>query len=433
MKDLIKKFLYEQVDRKEIETKLRRWVADTEGEGEEIKKLQAKLILNQPISDEEYDFAKEFFEKEVKKRKISSNTMSHKIKPSFKDKAKDQKNELMSLGTKAYLDLIKTDLSVFFNEAFNPKLKMKIGTPSDSWFIQNYNDLVLFQQKTIQWENNNVDWRDGSSMTIKSKIDELKKKLKDKNFIGLIEGGDWSILNHLDTHYTFWADEITKRQINHDLPMGSDITVIRNYFRPRRLDSVLPKGWLEKLNQLKKDKGLNINSMSFAHVDLLEKFHEEKEKEFSDMKEKITRTTRFGEDAETDFLTLIENSPEKVNGIKKYASWGNVVDMVFGVDMMANFVDGFKIVQVKNSKSKSQWAFIRKLGIPYLSVFPKGGRNKYNFLYFSENNKDIEESFNQNYLSVEKKVEKPITYQEKEMNALRKVIGNTISDYLGKK
>jgi hypothetical protein len=215
--------------------------------------------------------------------------------------------------------------------------------------------------------------------------------------------------------------------------MGHDISIIENYFTPRQLESVLPKKWKESFNKLKKEKNLNINSMSFAHVDLLEKFHEEKEHEFEEMKEKIRITTNKGDDAERDFKDLIKNSPNQVQNIKEYTTWGNVIDMVFGVDLTAKFSDGFKVIQVKSSKDKASWAFIKKLGIPYLSVYPIGKKqNAFIFNYFSENSKKDPKNFNDNFINTSKNIEPDLNYKEKEKNALEKTLGTPqIDDYFG--
>ena len=428
MRDLIKRILREEVDKKDLETKIRKWMGDSEA----MKDLWIKVRRNEPMSDEEYILADKFFKDELIKRGKSDNTIGKKLRTY--GSGVDQRNKIIELGKDAYLDLIKTDLSIFFNNIFNPKLKLKIGKPNDAWFKTNYNDLVNFNSDIKQWENNRVPWVEGVPMTIKEKIEQLKYRLYSKDFDGILESETWSILNKLDTHYTFWGDEITKRQRNNDLPMGHDISIIENYFTPKPLESVLPKKWKESFNKLKKEKNLNINSMSFAHVDLLEKFHEEKEHEFEEMKEKIRITTNKGDNAERDFKELIKNYPNQVQNIKEYTTWGNVIDMVFGVDLTAKFSDGFKVIQVKSSKDKASGAFIKKLGIPYLSVYPMGKKqNVLNFNYFSENSKTEPKNFNDDFINTSKNIEPDLNYKEKEKNALEKTLGTPqIDDYFRK-
>lgn len=448
MRDLIKKLLREEVDRKELETKIRRWVGDTDDPEttDRLKSIQAKLQLKMPVEDDDYSFFEKFLKQEVERRKSSTNTMSGKMmrtKQNFFNPPRDQQNKIVELGRKAYLDLLQTDLSIFFNEGFNPTLRMRIGKPGKAWFRQNLLQLNEFEKNVKPWENNFVNWIEGPAMTIKDKITELKGKMENENWFGIIEKDDWSILNHLDTNYSFWADEITKRQESGDLPMGSDVTVIESYFTPRRLDSALPKKWQPILEKIKQEKKVNINSISMAHVDLLEKFHEEKEKDFQEMKRKIQFTTTLGETAERNFGELIRNYPTKVTDIKKYSTWGNVIDMVFGVDMTAKFVDGFRVIQVKNGEGKAKSAFVKSLKIPYLSVYPgkcpeTGVRRKktpYDFLYFSEKNTKEVGCFNNDYLNIEQDVEIPLSdeekrvrYSEKERKALEKVLGKPLPD-----
>jgi hypothetical protein len=64
MRDLIRKILREEVDRKSLETKIHRWSGDSDA----MKDIWAKLRTNSPLSDEEYKFAEEFFKDEIKKR-----------------------------------------------------------------------------------------------------------------------------------------------------------------------------------------------------------------------------------------------------------------------------------------------------------------------------------------------------------------------------
>jgi hypothetical protein len=51
--------------------------------------------------------------------------------------------------------------------------------------------------------------------------------------------------------------------------------------------------------------------------------------------------------------------------------------------------------------------------------------------YFSEKNKDVKKSFNMDYINVEQNAEIPVSYNEKEKNALDKVLGKTKDDYFG--
>ena len=149
------------------------------------------------------------------------------------------------------------------------------------------------------------------------------------------------------------------------------------------------------------------------------------------MKNKIRKTTEKGDESENNFAALMKNSTNKVNNVIEYTTWGNVVDMVFGIDLTANFIDGFRVVQVKSSEGRAKFAFVKKLGIPYLAVFPSADKNIYNFNYFSEKNKDNKRSFNEDYINVNQDVETPISYKDKEKNALEKVLGSAKDDYFG--
>ena len=261
-------------------------------------------------------------------------------------------------------------------------------------------------------------------MTILEKITEIEELLKKKDWFGIIENEDWSSLNKVDTHYTSWAKDITKRQINNDLPMGGDLSVIDKYFKKRDIRDVLPERWLEKLRDLKEDeKDLNISKMSFAEADFIRKFHEEKEEFFKELKADIQKTTEKGDQAEMDFESYLKNYPEKVNNIKSYSSPGNVVDMIFGVDGRFHVNSGDYFFQVKSSEYGAKPAKIKRLRIPYVSVYPKGISGQ-KFNYFSNINKETPSDFD-NFIDNSVDLPKTLSPYERQNAALNKVLGQT--------
>lgn len=422
MRDLIKKLLREEVDRKELESKISNW----DGNDHRMKDLMIKVYRKEPISDEEYEWAEEFFKKEKESRKLSQNTMSKKV-TDWRGGGFEQQNEIMKSGITVYHDIIKTDLSIFLNSVFDPTLKLRIGEPNDDWFIKNINDLKDFSEKTEKYHNNFVDWTDGSKSTIGAKIKEIKQRLISRNWLGIIEDENWSILNKVDTNYSSWAKDISKRQLNGDLPMGGDLYIIKKYFEKRNLEEVLPKNWLDILRKIEKEKNLKIGKMSLAHVDFLNRFQNDKKEEFEDLKKNLMTTTEKGDDAENRFFELITNTPSNFQDIKRFAIWGNVVDMVFGVDGYATMKDGFKLIQVKSNENQAKKAFVKQLKIPYVSVYPISKKFRYSFNYFSNENPIVPESFNQDYGKIIQK-EKPKTYAERERAALEKIIGRPSTD-----
>jgi len=419
MRGLIFKLLREEVDRKELESKIYDW----EGPNPKMKELWIKIHRKEPISDEEYKWAQRFFEKEKESRKSSTDTMLKKVQD-YRGGGYEQQSEIVKSGITVYHDIIKSDLIIFLNDIFDPKLKIQIGKPSGEWFRANLNDLREFRNSITNYLGNMVKWREGA-MTINDKIEETRKKLQDQDWYGIVENGDWSILNKIDTNYTSWAKDITKRQLNGDLPMGSDMKIIKKYFEKRDVNEILPKEWIDTLRKVEKLKKIRIDKISFAHVDFINRFHRDKEDGLTELKNNLMSTTLKGDESEDHFFTLLSNRPQNFHNVKRYALWGNVVDMIFGVDGSAKFADGFKLIQVKSSENLAKKAIIKNLGIPYVSVYPISKKFKFTFNYFSENNPSEPSNFNIKYVNDK---DKPETYQDKEMAALQKILGKPSSD-----
>jgi len=424
MRDLIKRILREEVDKLSIEDKIRNSIEykirNYSGNDRYLKQLREKLVnKNEELSNNEILLAKGQFDFTPPKKETTISSVV------YEDKV--IQNLLMEKGKIVYNDLLNSKLSDLVNKIVNDELKIRIGKPNDNWFIINYNFLVNFNSDIKAWGQNEV-WFEGTKMTIKAKIDELKTKLDNKDFNAILESETWSSLNKINTHYVFWADEITKRQKNKNLS-GTNVEVIEQYFKKRKISELkneLPDNWINLINELK------ITYMSFADIDLIKKFIKESSKEFKNMKEKIQNTTNKGDESEDKFIELITNpvynTLGKVKNVRKYATAGNIIDMVFGIDLSAIFFDGYKIIQVKSKESNAKTAFIKKLGIPYLSVFPTD-LDKKEFGYFSEKNKDYSRNFNEDYLQNPKTIEPTLNYKDKEKINLEKSLGNPSVDY----
>jgi hypothetical protein len=78
---------------------------------------------------------------------------------------------------------------------------------------------------------------------------------------------------------------------------------------------------------------------------------------------------------------------------------------------------------VKSSESGAKKAFVKRLGIPYVSVYPQNPKNKvrnYRFYYYSENNTQKPEDFNKDFVNTKNNSE---TYAEREKKVLDKYLG----------
>jgi len=374
----IENILTEESERIDVEKRLKSYTGDIKILGDLLQKLQKGV----PLSDEEIEVAKKELEIFQKQKNTMTNTpnISKFIKSN-----RELQSKVKSLGIKTYKDLIRTDKKILLNTLLE-NTKFRIDSPNEAWYQRNIDDLEILRSR-FKSSVGNIRWSDGSTSTFDEKITEMINKCKNKDFFGILEkDGDedvWSITNKLDTNYSNWAEMIEDRQ-KEGLIYGSNYeTLISEYFRQRPIDEAITDNELrDKIKDIKKNKNVSINTFSFAESDIIEAFQDESSPKLKNIFNRLSSTTREGDYVEENFKKLITSFPKYVEDLHDFSSWGNIVDMVFGIDLIVKLNGTEYAVQVKKDQRHAEKAFIRKLGINYVVIYPSGN-GKYYFGYIS--------------------------------------------------
>ena len=405
MKDLIKKILKEEIDRISIENMINNYSGDSSF----LKNLWFKLRKGEPLTNNEIVLAGMEFETmgligNGQKQKIS-------ILPDIKKFNSPLKSEIKKKGIQTYLDLLKSNKKYILESLFVDS-NFKIGTPSDYWFETNILDLE-FLRDSFNSSKGKIRFPDGKSSTFNDRINEMIVKCENKDFYGILETeGEvdmWSLLNKIDTNYMNWGEMIKDRQELGDLKEGGDPSIINDYFKQRNISDALRGSDLMKtIQDVEKKNNIKIKSLSYADVDIFEAFNDISGPKLEKIFERITKTTKDGEEIEDRFTTWLRNLPPEYvrqEDIRKFSLWGNIVDMTFGVDLVANFFGTLYAIQVKKNQDNAQKAFIQNLGIPYLVIYPKSlaRADMYQFNFLSEKERG---NFNEKYKQIVKDLEK---------------------------
>jgi len=383
MRDLIRKILREEVDRMTIEKMVKNYA----GNSPFLKDMWVKQEREKEnLSNDEVNLIQSELEKEglIKLGKQQIKTILPDIK-----KELTLQSEIKKEGIQTYLNLIKSNKKYLLESLFGDS-KFKIGSPSEGWYKKNIDDLNTLKS-TFKSTAGEIKWQDKTKSTFEDKINELIKKCVDKDYWGILEtesGIDtWSLLNKIDTNYINWGELIKERQENGHLNHGNDKLIIKEYFKQRPVSEALKNNELLKnLDKVEEKNKIKIKTLSYAEVDVLDAFHDIVGPKLEGMFKRIKKTTEDGDLVENLFIELIRNLDAKyVKNIHNFSTWGNIVDMVFGVDLIANLHGHNYAIQVKKDGRHTQNAFIKNLGIPYILIYPKSlsQAKKYQFEYIS--------------------------------------------------
>jgi len=298
---------------------------------------------------------------------------------------RELQSKVKSLGIKTYKDLIRTDKKILLNTLLQ-NTKFRIDSPNEGWYQRNIDDLEILRNR-FKSTVGNIRWSDGSISTFDEKITEMVNKCKNKDFFGILEkDGDndvWSITNKLDTNYSNWAEMIEEKQ-KEGLISGLDYNaLVLDYFKQRPIDEAITDNELrDKIKDIEKKKNISVSTFSFAESDIIEAFQDESSPKLKNIFDRLSSTTREGDYVEENFKKLITAFPKYVEDLHDFSSWGNIVDMVFGIDLIVKLNGTEYAVQVKKDQRHAEKAFIRKLGINYVVIYPSG-KGKYYFGYIS--------------------------------------------------
>jgi hypothetical protein len=378
----IKNILIEETERIDVEKRLKSYTGDIKILGDLLQKLQKGVYL----SDEEIEVAKKELEILQNQKNTMNNTpnISKLIKSS-----KDLQSKVKSLGIKTYKDLIRTDKKILLNTLLK-NTKFRIDSPNEAWYQRNIDDLKILRSR-FKSSVGNIRWPDGSISTFDEKITEMIDKCKNKDFFGILEkDGDedvWSITNKLDTNYSNWAEMIEDRQKEGLIFASNYETLILEYFKQRPIDEAITDNELrDKIKDIQKTENISINTFSFAESDIIEAFQDESNLKLKNIFDRLSSTTREGEYVEKNFKELIKDRPKYVEDLHDFSSWGNIVDMVFGIDLIVKLNGTEYAVQVKKDQrhAENKYITIKKLGINYVIIYPlPSGKGKYYFGYIS--------------------------------------------------
>jgi hypothetical protein len=374
----IENILTEETERIDVEKKLKSYTGDIKILSDLLQKLQKGVYL----SDEEIEVAK----KELEILQKQKNTMTNTSNISkFIKSNRELQSKVKSLGIKTYKDLIRTDKKILLNTLLQ-NTKFRIDSPNEGWYQRNIDDLEILRSR-FKSTVGNIRWSDGSISTFDEKITEMINKCKNKDFFGILEkDGDndvWSITNKLDTNYSNWAEMIEEKQKEGSIS-GSDYdALVLDYFKQRPIDEAITDNELrDKIKDFEKKKNISINTFSFAESDIIEAFQDESSPKLKNIFDRLSSTTKEGDYVEENFKKLITAFPRYVEDLHDFSSWGNIVDMVFGIDLIVKLNGTEYAVQVKKDQRHAEKAFIRKLGINYVVIYPSG-KGKYYFGYIS--------------------------------------------------
>jgi len=157
------------------------------------------------------------------------------------------------------------------------------------------------------------------------------------------------------------------------------------------MDKVLNPAKLNFVLSILESKGINLNTLSFADLELMvEIFSNQK-----NIRNRIQSCTNKGDDTETNFYSILDRLGATY---KVYSKEGSQVDFVFGVDCliymkyMTETSFRWHPVQIKATSKLAKNNFISKIG--GISIFPENDE----FFFFDKKNQDIAYNFLDYYI-----------------------------------
>ncbi|HUU87848.1 MAG TPA: hypothetical protein VMX17_08855 [Candidatus Glassbacteria bacterium] len=351
MRDLIRQILKEEEETYDTLEMIR----DYSGGNNFLNDLKRKLRIKNSLTDKQIQTAVDVF-----KREYWSNTIVPKLysQPHLK-------SLVITLGIETYNRMIRSEKKFFFTQNFDSEDKIIVGKPSPEWINRNERDLEFFKTHVVDsGKKFKFPDRDGK-FTVTQEIDELFNLLEMNDFQGFIEKGEWSILNRLGSNWSNWAKMIGIRERDGYLGDGDDSSKIKKYFEQQPITDIINT----KLNNIILRM---FPTLSLAEFDLAEAFQEVDENfkstQLEKIKNRIKFTTESGESVERDFISLLETN--QITKIRNFSSFGNIVDITFSVDLMANLNGKWVPIQVKSSENSAATSQIHKLDIGGIAVYP---------------------------------------------------------------
>jgi hypothetical protein len=276
---------------------------------------------------------------------------------------KSIKNLITDLGIKAYNSLIKTSKGSLLNFIINGEVKKMVGSPSQEWVDRNESDLFFFKEHiSDNGKKHNFPERVGK-YTITQEINKLLESLQYNDFYGFIEDGEWSILNRLGSNWSNWVAMIKKRDDMGHLESEDLESKVYEYFEQRPINEF----------GIKNKESVSFNpTLSMAEYDIIYAFvvmaKEFANDELDEIRARLKKTTEKGEQNENEFIKFL--SENGITNVVNFSSYGNLVDMTFQVDLMADIGGIWVPIQVKSSEKSANDSKIHKYDFGGIAIYP---------------------------------------------------------------
>jgi hypothetical protein len=276
---------------------------------------------------------------------------------------KSIKNLITDLGIKTYNNLVRSSKGTLLSFIVNGEVKKMVGSPSEKWVDRNKTDLGIFKDH-IQDNGKKHNFPDRiGKYTITQEIKKLIDLLEYNDFYGFIEDGEWSILNRLGSNWSNWVAMIKKRDDMGHLKSDDLESKVYEYFEQRPIDEF----------GIKHKESTAFNpTLSMAEYDIIYAFvvlaKEFKNDELDEIRTRLKKTTEKGENNENEFIKFL--SENGITDIKNFSSYGNLVDMTFQVDLMANINGTLIPIQVKSSEKSAFDSKIHQYNFGGIAVYP---------------------------------------------------------------
>jgi len=276
---------------------------------------------------------------------------------------KSIKNLITDLGIKTYNDLVRTSKGSLLSFIVNGEVKKMVGSPSQTWVERNKTDLTTFKDHVKDTGKKHKFPDRIGKYTITQEVNKLLESLEYDDFYGFIEDGEWSILNRLGSNWSNWVAMIKKRDDMGHLQSDDLESKVQEYFKQRPIDEF----------GIKNKKSVSFNpTLSMAEYDIIYAFvvlaKEFRNDELDEIRARLKKTTEKGEHNENEFIKFL--SENGITDIKNFSSYGNLVDMTFQVDLMANINGEWVPIQVKSDVKSASDSKIHQYNFGGIAIYP---------------------------------------------------------------
>jgi hypothetical protein len=278
----------------------------------------------------------------------------------------------------------------FNNSCFKELLKnlqtKSIGVGERNAFLikKNYEDLD-YLKNVLNQDLDNITLYDGKKITVSDLFKKMDYELKKFGFINLnaeskIDQTNWSLVNRIGSHYTYWAEEITKLYNRGEISAKNISDVIDNFFsKSTYLRDIVDPSLYKIL-----ENGPNCwkhTPISLAELVLFDELVSDSAKAI----EMVQKTFNTGDLSEKNFKGYLKVFYKQIP-IRDFSYNGSVVDKSFGIDFVIEYNNKYIPIQVKSTPEAARKAMLIRYSTNGLSVYQA---NNGSYYYFDMENKEI--------------------------------------------